>query len=112
MSTAMEHLYDTIVAHRVREAEGSRTAKLFRDGMTKMAKKMAEEAVEVALDAVQGNREAVIRESADLLYNLSVLWVQADIRPQDIWAELRRREEMMGIAEKLPKSAAAVDNPA
>lgn len=111
MSAAMEHLYDTILDHRRREVDGSRTAKLFRDGMGKMAKKLAEEAVEVALDAVQGNRDAVIRESADLLYNLSVLWVQADIRPEDVWAELRRREDMMGIAEKLPKSPPLLSEP-
>ena len=72
--------------------------------MTKMAKKLAEEATEVALEAVQGKRQAVISESADLLYNLCVLWAALGVRPDEVWRELARREQMMGIAEKLPKA--------
>jgi phosphoribosyl-ATP pyrophosphohydrolase len=69
-----------------------------------MAKKLAEEAVEVAIDAVHGQPEAVIRESADLLYNLVVLWVHSGVHPDDVWSEMGRREQMFGIAEKLPKN--------
>lgn len=69
-----------------------------------MAKKLAEEAIEVVIDAVNGDREAVVRESADLLYNLTVLWASAGVRPDDVWREMSRREDMLGIAEKLPKS--------
>ena len=69
-----------------------------------MAKKLAEEAIEVVIDAVNGNGEAVIRESADLLYNLTVLWAAAGVRPEDVWQEMQRREHLLGIAEKLPKS--------
>jgi phosphoribosyl-ATP pyrophosphohydrolase len=47
----------------------------------------------------------VVRESADLLYNLTVLWVSAGIQPEDVWREMERREHLLGIAEKLPKSA-------
>jgi phosphoribosyl-ATP pyrophosphohydrolase len=73
-----------------------------------MAKKLAEEAIEVVIDAVNGNSEAVIRESADLLYNLTVLWASAGVRPEDVWREMERREHLLGIAEKLPKSAVKV----
>ena len=69
-----------------------------------MAKKLAEEAIEVVIDAVNGETEAVVRESADLLYNLTVLWASAGVRPEDVWREMERREDMLGIAEKLPKS--------
>lgn len=72
-----------------------------------MAKKLAEEAVEVVIDAVSRKPDAVIRESADLLYNLTVLWASAGVRPEQIWAEMSRRERMMGIAEKLPKTPKA-----
>lgn len=68
-----------------------------------MAKKLAEEAIEVVIDAVAGRPDAVIRESADLLYNLTVLWAAAGVRPEQVWLEMARRERMMGIAEKLPK---------
>jgi phosphoribosyl-ATP pyrophosphohydrolase len=69
-----------------------------------MAKKVAEEGTEVAIAAVMGDRREVIFESADLLYNLCVLWAEAGIAPADVWAELERREAMMGVAEKLPKA--------
>jgi phosphoribosyl-ATP pyrophosphohydrolase len=52
---------------------------------------------------MRGQPEAVVRESADLLYNLVVLWVHAGVHPDDVWAEMRRREQMFGIAEKVPK---------
>lgn len=69
-----------------------------------MAKKLAEEAIEVVIDAVNGRPDAVVRESADLLYNLMVLWVAAGVKPEDVWAEMDRREKLLGIAEKLPKA--------
>jgi phosphoribosyl-ATP pyrophosphohydrolase len=68
-----------------------------------MAKKLAEEAVEVVIDAMNGDREAVVKESADLIYNLVVLWVSSGIRPEDVWKEMDRRERLLGIAEKVPK---------
>ena len=68
-----------------------------------MAKKLAEEAVEVVIDAMNGHPEAVVKESADLIYNLVVLWVSSDIQPKQIWAEMDRRERLLGIAEKIPK---------
>src|SRR5258707_12182743 len=70
-----------------------------------MAKKRAEEAIEVVIAAVNRNPDAVIRESADLLYNLTVLWASAGVQPQDVWREMERREDLLGIAEKMPKSA-------
>jgi phosphoribosyl-ATP pyrophosphohydrolase len=69
-----------------------------------MAKKLAEEAVEVVIDAMHGHGDAVVRESADLIYNLVVLWVSAGVHPQDVWDEMSRREQLMGIAEKMPKA--------
>ena len=84
----------------------SRTARLLRAGRGKMAKKLAEEAVEVVIDAMHGHPDAVVRESADLLYNLVVLWVAAGVHPKDVWTEMQRRERLLGIAEKLPKDRA------
>ncbi len=103
MSDSLERLCKAVEAARELDPAVSRTARLLRRGPTKMAKKLAEEAIEVAIDAVSGNREDVVRESADLLYNLSVLWVALGIKPQDVWDEMDRRERDLGIAEKLPK---------
>ncbi len=52
---------------------------------------------------MHGDREAVVKESADLIYNLVVLWVASGIRPEDVWKEMDRRERLLGIAEKVPK---------
>ena len=81
----------------------SRTARLLRAGRDKIAKKLAEEAVEVVIDVMRGHTDAAIRESADLVYNLVALWVEAGIEPRQVWAEMERRERLFGIAEKLPK---------
>jgi phosphoribosyl-ATP pyrophosphohydrolase len=104
MTDSVARLYDAVIAARGSDPAKSRTARLLRAGRAKLAKKLAEEAVEVVIDAMHGQTEAVIRESADLLYNLVVLWVHAGIRPDDVWAEMRRRELMFGIAEKVPKA--------
>ena len=105
MSDSLERLYLAVIAAKDLDPAVSRTARLFQRGPARMAKKLAEEAIEVVIDAVNGNRSAVIRESADLLYNLTVLWASAGVRPQDVWLEMMRREHLLGIAEKLPKSA-------
>ena len=103
MSDSLERLYLAVVAAKSADPAKSRTAKLLRSGRGKIAKKLAEEAVEVVIDAMTGQNEAVIKESADLMYNLTVLWVAAGIEPKDVWAEMSRRERLMGIAEKLRK---------
>lgn len=107
MSDSLDRLHATVRAVRARDPALSRTAKLVREGVPKMAKKVAEEAVEVGLDAVQGDRQKVISESADLLYHLVVLWSETGIAPDDVWAEMDRRERLYGIAEKPPKAIAA-----
>lgn len=108
MSDSLERLYLAVLAARDLDPATSRTARLFQRGPAKMAKKLAEEAIEVVIDAVHGDSDAVIRESADLLYNLTVLWASAGVRPDDVWREMARREDMLGIAEKLPKSTMKV----
>jgi phosphoribosyl-ATP pyrophosphohydrolase len=105
MSDSLDRLYTAVLGCRSVDPALSRTARLLRSGREKVAKKLAEEAVEVVIDAMQGSRDAVVRESADLLYNLMVLWVAAGIRPEFVWKEMDRRERLLGIAEKLPKKA-------
>src|SRR6266403_661078 len=105
MSDSLDRLYQAVIAAKDLDPATSRTARLFQRGPAKMAKKLAEEAIEVVIDAVNRNPAAVIRESADLLYNLTVLWAAAGVRPDDVWLEMARRERLLGIAEKMPKSA-------
>jgi phosphoribosyl-ATP pyrophosphohydrolase len=80
-----------------------RTAKLLDSGRRRAAQKVIEEAGEVALEAVKCRAAGVVRESADLLYHLVVLWRRAHIDPADVYSEMQRRADALGIAEKLPK---------
>jgi len=104
MTDSVDRLYEGVIAARHADPAGSRTARLLRSGRAKAAKKLAEEAVEVVIDAMNGDRDAMVRESADLLYNLVVLWVASGVQPKDVWKEMERRERLLGIAEKLPKT--------
>jgi len=104
MSDSLERLYRAVIAAQDLDPATSRTARLLQHGSNKMAKKLAEEAIEVVIDAVTGDAQAVVRESADLLYNLTVLWAACGVRPADVWSEMERREHLLGIAEKMPKS--------
>jgi len=103
MTDSLDRLHQAVMAARSADPASSRTARLLRAGRSKMAKKLAEEAVEVVIDAMHGDSGAVVRESADLLYNLVVLWVASSVHPKDVWTEMERRERLLGIAEKLPK---------
>jgi phosphoribosyl-ATP pyrophosphohydrolase len=65
-----------------------------------VAQKLGEEAVELVIEAAVGNRAATVLESADLLYHLIVIWVDAGIEPGEVWSELARRQGISGIVEK------------
>ena len=99
----LARLFAAISRRRRSGDAGTKTAKLFAAGLPKMAKKLVEEAAEVAVEAVRGERQNLKSESADLLYHLVVIWNALGIDPSEVWAEMRRRERLLGIAEKLPK---------
>jgi phosphoribosyl-ATP pyrophosphohydrolase len=108
MSDSLDRLYIAVLAAKTADPPGSRTARLLQAGRPKMAKKLAEEAVEVVLEAIRDDRDSVIRESADLLYHLVMLWTSCGVLPSDVWQEMDRRERLFGMAEKLPKPGAEV----
>jgi len=100
-ATVLDALWRTVESRRLAgDVEHSHSARLIARGTAKVAQKLGEEAVECVIEATQGNRAATVLESADLLYHLVVLWVDAGIRPEDVWAELARRQGISGIAEK------------
>jgi len=108
MADSLDRLYAAVQGARTADPATSRTARLFRAGRGKMGKKLAEEAIEVVIDAIHGDSDAVTRESADLLYNLVVLWAASGVHPKDVWLEMERRERLLGIAEKIPKQGGDV----
>lgn len=96
----LDRLWGVVTGRREASPETSHSARLLSRGTAKVAQKFGEEAVECLIEAVAGNRTALIAESADVLYHLIVMWVDAGVQPEEVWAELERREGVSGIVEK------------
>ena len=83
----------------------SYTRRLTEKGTGAIAKKIGEEGVELALAARDGERDAIIHESADLMYHMLVLFNLCGVSHGDVLAELSRRTGQSGIAEKMSRAA-------
>ena len=95
----LDRLTAVIVSRRGDDVAQSWSARLLADRRL-AAKKLAEEGVEAALAAAEGDRDALIEESADLTYHLLVVLAAADISLDVVAEALERREGRSGIAEK------------
>ena len=95
----LEKLFDDLLKKKKFNKENSYTSTLLTD-KNLLAKKIGEEAIEVVLEYLDNNKNKIIKESADLLYHLCVIWISADIKPCDVWHELRRRKGLSGLEEK------------
>ncbi len=96
----LDKLEQVILSRKGGDTERSYVAKLFAKGRKKIAQKVGEEAVELALAGVLDDKAEAISESADLLFHMMVLWADMGILPEDIFAELAKREGLSGIDEK------------
>jgi phosphoribosyl-ATP pyrophosphohydrolase len=96
----LDRLHARIEASRDGDPAKSYTAKLFSRGRAKIAQKLGEEAIEAVIELLREDKPALVGESADLLYHLLAGWVAAGIRPEEVWAELQRREGIGGLVEK------------
>ncbi|MBM9402996.1 phosphoribosyl-ATP diphosphatase [Gluconacetobacter azotocaptans] len=96
----LDRLFAVVTSRKGTDPSVSHSARLLSRGRRKIAQKFGEEAVECLIEAVAGNTGELVGESADVLYHLIVMWVDAGVQPADVWAELRRREGTSGIAEK------------
>lgn len=96
----LDRLFEVVESRRGTDPSVSHSARLLARGRRKIAQKFGEEAVECLIEAVAGNRGELVSESADVLYHLIVMWVDAGVKPAEVWAELARREGTSGVAEK------------
>jgi phosphoribosyl-ATP pyrophosphohydrolase len=103
-AVVLDRLWSVVMNRRDADPAMSHSARLLSRGSAKVAQKFGEEAVECLIEAVRGDRDAVIAESADVLYHLVVLWVSTGVAPEEVWAELMRREGVSGIAEKASRA--------
>jgi len=97
---SLDTLAATIAARKTAAPETSWTAKLLSQGPAKCAEKFGEEAIEAIIEAARGDRAALTREAADVLFHLLVMLEASDVPLSDVMAELDRRQGQSGIAEK------------
>ncbi len=103
-AAVLDRLWDVVTSRRSADPSVSHSARLLARGTAKVAQKFGEEAVECVIEAIAGDRDKLIAESADVLYHLIVVWVNAGVRSEEVWAELMRREGVSGIAEKAARA--------
>ena len=103
-AAVLDRLWSVVTERRHADPAVSHSARLLSRGRAKVAQKFGEEAVECLIEAVAGNTQALVGESADVLYHLIVMWVDAGVEPSMVWAELHRREGVSGIAEKAARA--------
>ncbi len=99
-SSVLEQVFAVIESRKGGDPSSSHTAKLFSKGTEKIAQKVGEEAVEVVIEAMKGDKAGLTSESAHLLFHLMVLWADQGVKPSDVWAELAKRQGISGIDEK------------
>lgn len=96
----LDELFAIVEERRRGDPATSYVAKSFAKGRAKLAQKVGEESVETVIAAISGDRGAVIAESADLLFHLTMLWADASVTPAEVMAALEGRRGTSGIDEK------------
>jgi phosphoribosyl-ATP pyrophosphohydrolase len=102
---SLDDIAAIVAARAGSTAEQSYTKSLLEAGPARAAKKLGEEAVEAVIAAIEGDRTALIKESADLLYHLIVLLTARDISLEEVMAELEDRTSRSGHTEKAARGA-------
>ncbi len=100
----INRLYEVLEARKGAEPADSYVASLYAKGVDKIAGKVNEEAAEVIVEAVRGDKEKLASESADLLFHLMILWAHMDVRPEDVSAILERRFGTSGHEENASRT--------
>ena len=95
----LEKLFNDLLEKKNIDKKYSYTSSLMLD-KNLLAKKIGEESIEVILEYLNNNKDNTIKESADLLYHLIVMWISCNINPSDVWNELYKRKGISGFDEK------------
>jgi len=103
-ASILQRLGETLDSRREADPGSSYVASLFARGEDAILRKVAEEATECLLASKQGDKLAVVREVADLWFHTLVILAWHGLKPDDVLAELRRREGISGIDEKTSRS--------
>jgi phosphoribosyl-ATP pyrophosphohydrolase len=103
-ATELDRLFGVIASRKGTDASKSYSAKLMAGGAPLCARKLGEEAIETVIAALGTDKQAIIAESADLLYHWLVTLAAVDVSPAEVYAELARREGRSGIDEKASRT--------
>lgn len=101
----LTRLGETLAQRRQADPESSYVARLYHQGEDAILKKISEEAAETLLASKSGDKLHIVRETADLWFHSLVLLAYHGLGPDDVLAELRRREGISGIDEKAARGA-------
>lgn len=100
MSDILDRLAETLESRKGADPSSSYVAKLYAKGLDTILKKIGEEATETVIAAKDGDKAQLVYEMADLWFHSMVLLAQQGLHPDDVLAELARREGLSGLAEK------------
>ena len=99
-AAVLQRLARVIAARKAGDPERSYVARLFAGGQDAVLKKLAEETAETLLASKEGDKLRIVHEAADLWFHSLILLAWHDLGPEDVLAELRRREGVSGIGER------------
>lgn len=105
MNDVLTRLAETLESRKGADPASSYVAKLYAKGLDAILKKIGEEATETVIAAKGGDKAQVVYEMADLWFHSMVLLAQQGLHPDDVLAELARREGLSGLAEKAARPA-------
>jgi phosphoribosyl-ATP pyrophosphohydrolase len=95
----LDRLWTIIDSRKSVDPMASHSARLLARGTPQVVQKLGEELVECLIEAMAENHDGLVAESADVLYHLLITWVNAGIHPEEVWAELTRREQVSHLTE-------------
>ncbi len=96
----IDDIAQVITEHKNGDTDKSYIAKIYGKGRKKLAQKVGEEAVEVAIAATDNDKGEVISESADLIFHLMLLWEKMNVTADDVADKLNSRKGISGLEEK------------
>lgn len=99
LATTLSRLADVIESRRGADPDQSYVARLFHKGTDAILKKVGEEATELVMAGKDGDAQKIVYEAADLWFHALVALAQFGLRPEQVLAELARREGLSGLEE-------------
>jgi len=100
MSETLSRLAEVLEQRKGADPDSSYVSALYHKGLDAILKKIGEEATETVMAAKDGDREKIVRETADLWFHCMVLLAHQGLHPRDVSRELERRFGLSGLEEK------------